>query len=212
MVNSWKLPSLTHETLEEIRSSSKLCKKTKEEIEGVYGELMKLAQTNLSDALALYTKTLEELTAVAENPWELALKSAAKEFGRGVSVFTSIITSPPKVAKAALSHPKTRGYVEGLKEIRRTTLRIESYAKANMLSLYLPETCKAMWSYLSEMLLMCGIEDVEVELKDECCERRRKEGKGEVSNYGTCFVCMSQLTKASEVKEQCHKICSKLVN
>lgn len=201
VVNSWKLPSLTHETLEEIRNANKMCKKTKEEIGDIHKELMKLAQTSLPDALALYNKTLEELSAVAENPWEIALKSAAKEFGRAISIFTSITAASPKVTKAALEHQKTRDYVEGLKVIRLKTLEIEKYAKDNMLSLFLPETCRVVWENLCDVLLICGIR---MSLKSEC------NGNGDKS-YGMCFVCMAQITDSDDAKGQCHKICDRLI-
>lgn len=208
VINSWKLPSLTHETLEEIRSSNKMCKMTKEEIADVHKELLRLSQTSLPDALALYNKTLEELSAVSENPWEVALKSGAREFGRAVGVFTSIAAASPKVRKAALEHQRTKDYIEGLKAIRRTTLTIEKYARDNMLSLYLSETCRTMWDSLCEVLLICGVRMNE----EDVCGKSGIEGEKNTSkSYGVCFVCMSQITDSSDAKDQCHKICNTLI-
>lgn len=203
VINTWKLPSLTHETLEVIRSVNRMCKKTKEEISSIHKELMRLSQTSLSEALALYNKTLEELSAIAENPWELALKSASKEFGRAISIFTSIATAPHKVSKAAVEHHKIKDYIEGLKMIRSKTLEIEKYAKSNMLSLYLPEQCRLVWNSLCDVVLMCGIR---INLNYSECDTIKSD-----NNFGMCFVCMSQITDSNDAKEQCHKICNRLI-
>lgn len=73
-----------------------------------------------------------------------------------------------------------------------------------MLPLYLCETCKAMWSSLCEVTSICGV-------KMNVCEKSESESKSEGKSYGMCFVCMSQIMDSDDAKEQCHKICDKLI-